>query len=590
MQDEPLDPLLQQAVSRAIDQGVDALLAEQELDGSWRMHQGGYYAGMTALALYALLKSGVPRDHVAVRRATNYLRYQFPRKTYSAACQLLAFCALGESVEREHVQAIVDKLVSFQKLGGFSYPKGRVDLSNTQFAALGLRAAAAAGYDVPSRVWEKLAELTIEHQESPGGRNEPAGFVYHDDREVTGSMTAAGVAILAICAEQGVVERQIEQSISLGLRWLAREFTVDENPGEAEHHLYYLYGLERVGGILALERLGEHDWYGAGARKLVRMQRHDGRWGTQPQTAFALLFLSKATAPVTGEAAAQRKLVYVTDEPDADVVLRATGRNPFTLWVASLGSSVADLVWEGDEGKGPRVLSVSFRSSDDTLLASVEADPLVPMGAERYAVQHTFANPGVHGVFATLEILRPGFEPGRSGSVATMRSPLLELRVAQSYNEELLGYSDDPGRNLLRDARAKAVTSSDASDWFAGKRLLDNRQSSAWRSADGDPHPSITIELGKHVKANTLVLSHTFNPAFPDPTRTSRVHRASVSVNGKKKPIDFEMIPDEWRKTAVSLGKTTKIRSLEIKVLSVLPEPGWTEGVGFAELELQLRK
>ena len=139
-----LDAPLQRRVNEAIDDGVDALLAQQELDGSWRIHQDRYPGGMTALTAYALIKSGVKRDHQALRRAFGFLRSHPPEKTYSAACQLLAFAALGDPAEQGRIQDLADLLLSWHKSGGFGYPDGRMELSNTQYPALALRAAAPA--------------------------------------------------------------------------------------------------------------------------------------------------------------------------------------------------------------------------------------------------------------------------------------------------------------------------------------------------------------------------------------------------------------------------------------------------------------
>ncbi|MBC8328476.1 MAG: hypothetical protein H8E31_06980, partial [Planctomycetes bacterium] len=65
---------LQQRIDHAIDQGTDALLRSQELDGSWRKNLERYPAGMTSLAVYTLLKCGLPPRHPAIARAVAFLR------------------------------------------------------------------------------------------------------------------------------------------------------------------------------------------------------------------------------------------------------------------------------------------------------------------------------------------------------------------------------------------------------------------------------------------------------------------------------------------------------------------------------------
>lgn len=50
--------------------------------------------------------------------------------------------------------------------------------------------------------------------------------------------------------------------------------------------------------LLALGRApGAHDWYREGADLLLSLQRENGSWGDHVETAFAVLFLKRATSP-----------------------------------------------------------------------------------------------------------------------------------------------------------------------------------------------------------------------------------------------------------------------------------------------------
>ncbi len=158
-------------------------------------------------------------------------------------------------------------------------------------------------------------------------------YMYNDTqgaawrKMITGAMTTSGVAALCVCkrALEGrpawrALQKRVNQAIRDGAAWLAHHFTVSNNPvgkmypggkdGQdanrgALHHYYYLYGLERVGILGLIPRLGKHDWYTEGARHLMSAQRPDGSWeagsgtsGPIPDTCWAILFLKKATTPL----------------------------------------------------------------------------------------------------------------------------------------------------------------------------------------------------------------------------------------------------------------------------------------------------
>lgn len=176
---------------------------------------------------------------------------------------------------------------------------GDGDTSCTQFALLGLHAAARCGFSVPKEVWEKCLKDMQERTCKDGGW----GYHYPSENSY-GSMTCAGVCSVALCRFYlGEKDYLADPKIKSGLKWLGDNFAVDKNPKSTEWALYYLYSVERVGVFTATESIGEHRWYGMGAKFLVSTQMPDGAWmGHQEQkekgTAFGLLFLTRATSPV----------------------------------------------------------------------------------------------------------------------------------------------------------------------------------------------------------------------------------------------------------------------------------------------------
>ena len=124
-------------------------------------------------------------------------------------------------------------------------------------------------------------------------------------KPVTASMTAAGVATLFITddmlhGQEGANcnGNVTDKNIDAGLHWMGEHFDqVKDN--------YAFYGVERIGVASGYKYLGKVDWYTVGSERLVKSQHPDGSWtssepgaGPLTDTAFALLFLSRGSAPV----------------------------------------------------------------------------------------------------------------------------------------------------------------------------------------------------------------------------------------------------------------------------------------------------
>jgi len=211
------------------------------------------------------------------------------------------------------------------------------DNSNTQFALLGLRAASRSKIIIPKETWKKAEEFLLTAQLPDGGWGyyyfppELAARVRWSNPSNTsyGSMTAAGVCGLIITKvysgeyAAGSVFKDTP-AIKKGLNWLAKHLRFDRHPGVKcwkepdapphPFHYYWLYSIERVGSILGIEKIGDHDWYQEGVDYLLKQQREDGSWGPGwgsgwsfnakdvnlsdgiiIDTCFAILFLKKST-------------------------------------------------------------------------------------------------------------------------------------------------------------------------------------------------------------------------------------------------------------------------------------------------------
>ena len=94
-------------------------------------------------------------------------------------------------------------------------------------------------------------------------------------------------------------DRKLRECIDGGFLALGKIMKLDTDT------LYALYGVERAGILGRRMVFDGKAWYPPGAKRLVDEQGRDGFWtggyNEAVQTAFAILFLKKATAPITGK-------------------------------------------------------------------------------------------------------------------------------------------------------------------------------------------------------------------------------------------------------------------------------------------------
>jgi hypothetical protein len=187
------------------------------------------------------------------------------------------------------------------------------DNSNSQYAALGLRACLDASIDVDPAVLQRARQWWTRSQNSDGGwgYNDHGNMGGEDNPNGVGntsygSMTVGATGALCIYDYFMGVDYKTDGNVLKGLNWLATNFDVTKNPKKtAFAYLYYLYGLERVGMLYGTEKLGANEWYPTGANHLLTIQQ-DGVWGTDDKlpggaplgTCFAILFLRRGTLPL----------------------------------------------------------------------------------------------------------------------------------------------------------------------------------------------------------------------------------------------------------------------------------------------------
>ncbi|MHC4579526.1 MAG: hypothetical protein ACYTED_19225 [Planctomycetota bacterium] len=291
----------------------------------------GTQVGATALTVLALRAAGLPSGDAVFEKALRETLLRYPQvgapalredlEGYTYALSLLSM-ALGavDRVEfKPQLEALALELVRGQLDNGqwtyhcrYADRPAAGDNSNTQFAILGLRAARRAGVTVPHEVWTRTARFWL------GATNPYGGWGYGPKRSFHHemSMTAAGIATLVICAEAVYGPDALHQ-VARGGRVSAGQLRLGElllEKGYRGEEVYALYGVERACVLTGTRAFNEFDWYLEGARVLLETQKENGAWGDNSvrgvttnrgygeavDTAFALLFLKRATTGLVG--------------------------------------------------------------------------------------------------------------------------------------------------------------------------------------------------------------------------------------------------------------------------------------------------
>ncbi len=600
-------------VDAAIERGVDFLLSEQQPDGSW-LYFNHPRPGCSALIVYALLKSGVDPEHEAIERALRRLSVDEVAMTYDAACLIMALTALDVDEHWGWIQELAEDLLSWQTAAGhWGYPGGR-DLSNTQYAALGLRAAALAGVEIPTEAWARLVDALDRFRESGGGYSySPAGT------GATGTMTAAGVGTLAICdamlTEAGELSsgeaRTLRGRRDKGLDWLGDRAGMMLSAGGGRPY-YRLYGIERVGAFVGITDIGDEDWYATGATALLEAQLASGGWGNQrvvvnapgqgtvidapglPETCFALLFLRRAThGSITGRYGRAAARHFGTKDPGADVQVSTSGEFPLTIWIAGWGAAARErLEWPRDKGKGPRVVRVEYLANE-RVIATVEGDGKRPARGERFPLQHRFPVAGTYALKARVHVLAPPTDEEPRGSSTTIESPAFSVPIENVVPDWVLLQEGDRAKNLLPDAEPRASASSVfpgglglPTGPYAASNAADHRAHTCWLADPDDEKPTLNIVLSRPVRADVILLSNALSVPYR-PGFFARALELDVTINGRDRH-SVRMAPDERRKGRIELDEPVSIRRLDVHVR-------WKVAgevhpcVGLAEVELQKR-
>lgn len=345
---------LRESIDRSVEAGTKWLWENREKDGTWGVHDGGggHASGKTALAVLALTKGTLDRSDPRLPLAIDWILGQERKHVYDVALSMLAIeawhspsdarasgkrddppIADAPEAHRAWMRASADWLASHCTDGWWAYPGGETDMSNTQFAVLGLHAASRFGVFVPDALLVDVVERYVTNQARCGEVEKFAlvgsadasrtnaeisaqarGWTYFakDDRyPYYSTVTAAGIASVSILdgllrgrAKSGytpMLAGAARESMRDGWGWLHEHWNVRRD-AVGRWDTLALYTLMRASVLGDVALVGKHDWYDEGARWLVASQREDGGWRRtrhrSVDTAFALLFLKRATIRV----------------------------------------------------------------------------------------------------------------------------------------------------------------------------------------------------------------------------------------------------------------------------------------------------
>ncbi len=324
--------------------GTAFLEKSQAEDGSFSGDSG---TGITSLVTTALLKNGKSPDDPVVAKALEYLKQYVQadggiykpgstHRNYETCLAVVAFHLANKNGGYDDLVKNAEKYIkevqwdsgeghdeSSDNYGGAGYGShSRPDLSNTSFLIDTLKELGASDDDPAIQkalvFVSRCQNLPTEHNETKfADKNPDGGFYYtiaaggssqagtEDDGGLRsyGSMTYAGLKSMIYAGVKADDKR-----VKAALEWIAKNYTLAENPGMNDSGLYYYYhtfakSLNAVGQPELVDASGQtHDWKAELIEILAKQQKPDGSWvNAQPRwlendpnlvTGYVLLALS----------------------------------------------------------------------------------------------------------------------------------------------------------------------------------------------------------------------------------------------------------------------------------------------------------
>ena len=308
---------------------VNFLRPRQSRDGSWSPDRKE--PGITALVVTALVRSGRvgPADPV-IERGLSFLEQfvgpkgglsEAPHSNYTTSVAIMAFHEANQGGRYDRIikggQEFLktmqwdegeDKGRDSDVYGGAGYggKNSRPDLSNTAFMIEALRDTGLPADDPGLQraliFVSRCQNLKSEFNDRPwAGKVDDGGFIY--TAADGGSSPAGKTADGGLRSYAGMTYAGLKSMIYAGLTpndprvkaasgYIAKHYTLDENPGMGQRGLYYYYqtfakAMQLVGKPTFVDSAGKtHDWRAELVAALAKRQNANGSWVTPPITSW----------------------------------------------------------------------------------------------------------------------------------------------------------------------------------------------------------------------------------------------------------------------------------------------------------------
>lgn len=279
---------LTEAADRAIEKGLQYLLASQKPDGSWTSGTGTVDIGGTSLGLMAFMVKGhfpgFGRHGAALDRAKNYLLKRAKESPsgvmgsmYEHGLFTLAMSELWGMThnvdDNKEIQAALERAVEVilraqSPLGGWRYsarPDAGQDTSVTAMVFVSLASARQAGILVPTETIDRVVSYLRDQVWNEG----TGGFGYQGKSGTTVACTAGGAYAAQLCGKRDT------EWVGAAIRYLENSPKVFSRKELGHFYYAHYYAIQAM-----VQAGGDHyaKWYPQIRDVLIGLQKSDGSW------------------------------------------------------------------------------------------------------------------------------------------------------------------------------------------------------------------------------------------------------------------------------------------------------------------------